>query len=82
MPSVSSSIDQPSSPDDSEDAVILIFKDGRPPEQIHNYIITRSTLFVGEKHHPDIPLEDLDITATAKINEDAGITFHLPGIAQ
>jgi hypothetical protein len=63
---------------DSEDAVTLIFKDGRPPELIHNYILTRSTLYVGERHHPDIPVDQLDLVATAQVNRDAGIDFHLP----
>lgn len=63
---------------DSEDAVTLIFKDGRPPERIHNYILTRSTLYVGERHHPEIPVDELDLIATAKVNHDAGIPFDLP----
>jgi hypothetical protein len=63
---------------DTEDAVTLIFKDGRPPELIHNYILTRSTLYVGERHHPEIPVDELDLVATAKVNHDAGIPFDLP----
>lgn len=62
-----------------EDAVTLIFKDGRPPEQIHNYILTRDTLYVGDKHHANIPVDQLDLNATVKVNQDAGVDFHLPG---
>jgi len=63
---------------DSEEAVTLVFKDGRPPEQIHNYLLTRTTLYVGDQHRRDIPIDQLDLVATAKVNHDAGVEFHLP----
>jgi hypothetical protein len=60
-------------------ATTLIFKDGRTPETIGNYIATRSTVTVidGQRHH-DIPVADLDIPATMKANRDAGTGFQLP----
>jgi hypothetical protein len=61
-----------------EDAITLIFKDGRPPEQIHNYILTRDTLFVGDKHRPDIPVDQIDLAATVKVNQELGVDFRLP----
>jgi hypothetical protein len=63
---------------DSDDAITLIFKDGRPPEQIHNYILSRTTLYVQDKRPHSIPIEQLDIAATGKANLDAGIEFRLP----
>ena len=68
----------PSSAPGSEDTVTLIFKDGRPPEQIHNYLLTRTTLYVGSPYRRDIPTSQLDLDATAKVNHDAGVDFHLP----
>src|SRR3984885_2272840 len=65
----------PSQPLADEDAVTLIFKDGRPPEQIHNYAMTRTTLYVRDQHHRDIPLDQLDFGATQKANRDAGVDF-------
>jgi len=62
----------------SEQAVTLIFKDGRPPEQIHNYLLTRTTLFVGDQHRRAIPTDELDLAATAKVNQDEGVDFQLP----
>jgi hypothetical protein len=62
----------------SQDAVTLVFTDGRPSEQIHNYMLTRSTLYVLDQRHRDIPLDQLDLLATAKANHDAGIDFRLP----
>jgi hypothetical protein len=66
----------------SEEAVTIIFKDGRQPEQIHNYILTRETLFVGDSSHREIPTDQLDLTATAKVNQDAGIDFRLPDLSR
>jgi hypothetical protein len=66
----------------SEEAVTLIFKDGRPPEQIHNYVLTRTTLYVGDQHHRAIPTDQLDLVATAKVNQDAGVEFQLPNASR
>jgi hypothetical protein len=68
----------PSSATGSEDAVTLIFKDGRPPERIHNYLLTRTTLYVDDTNHRVIPTSQLDLVATAKVNHDAGVDFRLP----
>lgn len=62
-----------------QEAVTLVFKDGRPPEQIHNYLLTGTTLYVQDQHRRDIPLSQLDLVATAKVNHEAGVDFHLPG---
>jgi hypothetical protein len=61
-----------------EQAVTLIFKDGRPAEHIHNYLLTPTTLYVGDQHHRAIPTDELDLVATAKANQDAGVDFQLP----
>jgi hypothetical protein len=71
-------LSHPSSALESEDAVTLVFKDGRPPDQIHNYVLTRTTLYVRDQHHRDIPLDQLDLAATQKVNHDAGVDFQLP----
>lgn len=61
-----------------EEAVTLIFKDGRPSEQIHNYLLTATTLFVVDQHQRAIPTDQLDLVATARVNQDAGVDFQLP----
>lgn len=63
---------------ENEAAVTLIFRDGRPAEQIHNYILTRDTLFIGDRHPTQIPVDQLDLDATVKVNRDAGVDFRLP----
>jgi hypothetical protein len=67
---------------ESEDVVTLIFKDGRPPELIHNYILTRTSLSVWDHRHRDIPVDQLDLAATEKVNHDAGVDFQLPTSAK
>jgi hypothetical protein len=70
----------PALPD--EDIVTLIFKDGRPSEQVRNYAMTRTTLYVRDEHHRDIPLDQLDLDATQKVNHAAGVDFQLPKISR
>jgi hypothetical protein len=61
-----------------ENPVTLVFKDGRPSEQIHDYILTRTTLYVQDTHTREIPVTDLDLAATEKVNQAAGVDFQLP----
>ncbi len=60
--------------------ITLVFKDGRPPEQIKNYAVTRTTLFVldGTKRR-QIPLSALDLDKTIEKNQAAGADFTVPG---
>ena len=67
-----------SSVPDNEETVTLIFKDGRPSEQIHNYAMTSTTLYVLDSPHRNIPLDQLNLSATTKLNDDAGVNFQLP----
>lgn len=63
----------------SASTVILIYKDGRPPEQIQNYLATRSTLTVLDGgRRREIPLSDLNIPATISANQQTGVDFQLP----
>jgi hypothetical protein len=70
----------PQPPPADEEAVTLIFKDGRPSEQIHNYILTAKTLYVQDERRRVIPVEQLDLAATEKANLDAGVEFQLPSL--
>lgn len=61
-----------------ETPVTLVFKDGRPTEQIRDYILTRTTLYVQDAHAHEIPVADLDLVAMDKVNKAAGVDFQLP----
>ena len=63
---------------ESGESITLVFRDGRPSEQIHNYILSRTTLSVLDQHRQDIPVDALDLAATQKANREAGVDFRLP----
>jgi len=71
-----SAVPQPSLYDN--DAVTLVFKDGRAPEKIYNYALTRTTLYVTDGRRREIPVAALDLAATEKVNRAAGVRFQLP----
>jgi hypothetical protein len=73
---------EPEPEPEPEDAVTLEFKDGRPAEQIHNYLLTRTTLYVQDGRRREIPVDDLDLAGTAKVNREAGVDFQLPAVAR
>ena len=62
----------------SEEGVTLVFKDGRTPVTVHDYVLTQNTLYVWDRHQMTIPTDQLDLVATAKANRDAGVDFQLP----
>jgi hypothetical protein len=67
----------------SRDAeVTLVFKDGRAPMQIHDYLLTQNTLYVWDRRQLVIPTDQLDAAATAKANQDAGVDFQLPAASR
>jgi hypothetical protein len=60
----------------------VVFKDGRPPEKIHNYLLTSTTLSVLDQQRRDIPVNQIDLAETAKVNREAGVDFQVPGTAR
>jgi hypothetical protein len=61
---------------------VLVFKDGHQVE-VSNYAIVGNTLYdLTGGRRQRIALADLDLTATAKQNEDRGIDFRVPGTAE
>lgn len=61
-----------------EGAVILVFKDGRPSEHIYNYLMTSKTLTVLDQNRRVIPLDQIDLDATAKASIQSGVDFSVP----
>jgi hypothetical protein len=66
-------------PVNAQPTTTLIVKDGRPPVQVRNYVLTASTLYAldGESRQ-EIPLSLLDVPATVAANRTAGVDFALP----
>jgi hypothetical protein len=57
------------------DPVTLVYNDGRPSEQVYNYVLTRNTLYVLDRGRREIPVDALDMAATERVNRDAGVDF-------
>jgi len=69
-------------PASDQPQTVLVFKDGHQVE-VANYAIVGSTLYdLTGGHRQKIALADLDLSATAKQNDDRGIDFQLPGAAE
>jgi len=65
-------------PASDQPQTVLVFKDGHQVE-VANYAIVGSTLYdLTGGHRQKIALADLDLSATAKQNDDRGIDFQLP----
>jgi hypothetical protein len=60
----------------------LIFKDGRPSEQIYNYMLTPTTLYIQEQRLREIPVDQLDLPAMLQVNSSAGVEFKLPQVSR
>jgi hypothetical protein len=66
-------------PVSAQPATTLIFKDGRPPVQVHNYALTANTLYALDgDSHKEIPLSLVNVQATIEANRAAGVDFALP----
>jgi hypothetical protein len=66
-------------PKSEEPATALVFRD-QHVEEVHNYAIARGTLWVLNDHQAGkkIPLAQLDIPATIKMNDGRGVDFQVP----
>ena len=62
-------------------ALTLIFKDGHS-QQVHNYALTRTELYVlddvASGRTPEIALNTIDLQATEETNRRAGVAFSVP----
>lgn len=61
-------------------ATALVFRD-QHVEEVRNYAIAGGTLWVLNDHQTGkkIPLTQLDLPATVKMNDDRGVDFQVPG---
>jgi hypothetical protein len=58
----------------------VIFKGGRAPEKMQDYMVTPKVLTdLDTDHYEQIPLDQIDIPATARANRASGLEFQIPG---
>jgi hypothetical protein len=69
---------QAAAPEAKPQPTELVFRDKRT-EEIQNYAISGQTLWVlTEQRARKIPLSEIDLAATRKVNEDRGVDFEIP----
>ena len=57
----------------------VIFKGGRTPEKMQNYMVTSPALTnLDGEHFEKIPLDQIDVAATQHANRSSGIDFQVP----
>jgi hypothetical protein len=63
-----------------EEPLTLIFKNGRAPQKMQNYIMNAKALTDMDRlHYERIPLDQIDIAATEQVNRAHGVDFQVPG---
>jgi hypothetical protein len=64
---------------ETEPSLTVIFKSGRAPLKIQNYMMTAKALTdLDSRHYEQIPLNQIDVAATRRVNTSAGIDFQVP----
>jgi hypothetical protein len=63
----------------AEPALTVIFKNGRTPESMQNYMVNAKALTdLDQQHYEQIPLDQIDIAATEQTNRARGLDFQVP----
>jgi len=63
-----------------EQPLTVIFKNGRAPVKMQNYMMTTKVLTdLDSQHYEQIPLDEIDVAATQRANSAAGVGFEVPG---
>ena len=62
-----------------EGPLTVIFQGGRAPEKMQNYMLTATALTdLDADHYEQIPLNQIDLAATARANHASGLAFRIP----
>jgi len=62
-----------------EQPLTVIFKSGRGPLKVQNYMMTAKVLTdLDSQHYEQIPLDQIDLAATQQVNRAAGLDFQVP----
>jgi hypothetical protein len=70
-------------PPEPEQAIRVIFKNGRAPATIQNYLMNSRTLTdLDQQHYEQIPLDQIDMAATEQANRARGLDFQVPAASR
>jgi hypothetical protein len=62
-----------------EEPLTVIFKSGRASMRMQNYMVTAKVLTdLDSRHYEQIPLDQIDVAATRRVNGEAGVEFQVP----
>ena len=71
---------EPAAPSAPEQPLTVIFKSGRDPVKMQNYMMTAKVLTdLDSRHYEQIPIDQIDIAATQWANSAVGVRFEIPG---
>lgn len=77
-PNAGGAAQKPESRQEPGKPTVLVFRD-KHIQEVENYAIVGETLWLfNEKRATKLPLAELDLPATAKLNEERGIEFRVP----
>lgn len=78
-PEDNSSVEQSATSAEYRPPLTVIFKDGRLPESIENYMMSATLLTnFDSNHYERIPMDQIDIAATQQANRANGVDFQIP----
>jgi len=74
---------EPTVPSASGQALTVIFKSGRDPMKMQNYLMTAKVLTdLDSRHYEQIPIDQIDVVATQWANSAVGVRFEIPGASR
>ena len=66
-----------------EQPLTVFFKSGRAPVKMQNYIMTGKLLTdLDAQHYERIPVDQIDVAETQRVNNAAGVEFQVPGASR
>lgn len=72
----------PSAPNSSQ-KLTVIFKNDRAPVKMQNYMMTAKVLTdLDAQHYEQIPIDQIDVAATERVNQADGVGFAIPGASR
>jgi hypothetical protein len=67
----------------AEEALTVVFNNGRAPATIRNYMMNAKALTdLDQQHYEQIPLDQIDIAATERANRARGLDFQVPNASR
>jgi hypothetical protein len=67
----------------AEQPITVIFKNGRTPETMQNYMVnSRALTDLDQQHYEQIPLDQIDVAATEQANRVRGLQFQIPAASR